>query len=477
MKSRKVVYLVLSVVLLIVVLLVMNFISVPEPQPSEEGQSSDTGIPGQSRESPVGTVDEPGLAAEQEAEADKQTEEQGSPSPPEITLRLRPAKQYVVIAPNVISTIPSEEEMLMASSNFPSSDVVASQHPAPDPRYPEQEFLRIFGDDQTEPLDKEVHTPAYNVQDLVDGSAERQLYLYRIMTDDGVRLVPDFTAATPQLVKSPADSRYFFTDLDTLFLIDAETMAIRQLTSDNIHGLDKMAIWKQTIDDYHAGESNILYWVDHPVWSLDGRYIAYGTNRSTVGTSGTEIWVVDTDTGEEWPVAAGYAVRVIGWSRDGRLVVRETADNKQSIRLVTIDGDAEAEAMLSDVDVLAISNGGEYLVYSTTRPLQELWLYDMASGQSVMISRDDGDPVDGFVRFSPDDSKLVYMEYPGMREERTIVVADLDKLPPSRDERTEYAAPEGVMLLATPGWLNNDELLVNSTNIGQSEAFILSIGG
>jgi len=92
------------------------------------------------------------------------------------------------------------------------------------------------------------------------------------------------------------------------------------------------------------------------------------------------------------------------------------------------------------LDVLAISNHGQNLVYSTNRPLQELWLYDIERGESVAITADDGKPVDAEVRFSPDDRRLVYMEDAGARGERSVVVVDMDALKTLSDARLKFDA-------------------------------------
>ena len=54
----------------------------------------------------------------------------------------------------------------------------------------------------------------------------------------------------------------------------------------------------------------------HPVWSRDGRYVAYASERRL---RGRELWVYDAQTRSESRVPVTFSLgRPYGWSQDGR---------------------------------------------------------------------------------------------------------------------------------------------------------------
>jgi len=70
----------------------------------------------------------------------------------------------------------------------------------------------------------------------------------------------------------------------------------------------------------------------YPVWSPDGRYIVYTSERRADGTR--ELWVYDTETRRETRIPADQRVgRPLGWSSDGRRILA-TGQNDGSLFLV-----------------------------------------------------------------------------------------------------------------------------------------------
>lgn len=94
----------------------------------------------------------------------------------------------------------------------------------------------------------------------------------------------------PSLYRSPADPQlYAFEHEDAIWVFKAPG-SMNQLTLDV--GLDSLRAKQR------EGEI-ILYWSVNPVWSADGRFIAFLSNREAVrrGTRGQSIWMIDAYTG------------------------------------------------------------------------------------------------------------------------------------------------------------------------------------
>lgn len=103
-----------------------------------------------------------------------------------------------------------------------------------------------------------------------------------------------YTAAPggPRLLASPADPLvYAFEHEDAIWLFRAPDR-LQKLTQDD----DLVSLRTRQ----REGEV-ILYWSVNPVWSGDGKFISFLSNREAVrgGTVGQSIWVIDAGTGSE----------------------------------------------------------------------------------------------------------------------------------------------------------------------------------
>jgi eukaryotic-like serine/threonine-protein kinase len=80
----------------------------------------------------------------------------------------------------------------------------------------------------------------------------------------------------------------------------------------------------------------------YPVWSRDGRYIAYASERST---RGRELWVYDEQSGRESRVPVTLPVgRPYGWSADGRWILVSGPDDGRLYTVERITGRADLVA-------------------------------------------------------------------------------------------------------------------------------------
>lgn len=121
--------------------------------------------------------------------------------------------------------------------------------------------------------------------------------------------------AGPTLVGSPADPAvYVFEEAGTLWRYSLERGASR-LVADAVQGFDRRALLAK-----ERPEGHYLLWAADPVWSPDGRYVTYTTNREAIqaGGVGQSIWMVEAGTGTERPLlsGAGASFGAIGWLGD-----------------------------------------------------------------------------------------------------------------------------------------------------------------
>lgn len=119
-----------------------------------------------------------------------------------------------------------------------------------------------------------------------------------------------FSLPGPQLVRSPAAAnRYVIEYADAIWLFAAPDTVIKLTSDDDVAELRSRQ---------REGEV-ILYWSVDPVWSADGRYVAFITNRESVrgGTETQSIWVIDIEKRQHSPLvvlpsAAAHTEGVFG---------------------------------------------------------------------------------------------------------------------------------------------------------------------
>ena len=102
-----------------------------------------------------------------------------------------------------------------------------------------------------------------------------------------------FAPNGPQLIPSPKNEEvYAFEHEHGIWVFKSRERSVNRLTSDA--GLDSL-LAKQ-----REGEV-ILYWASNPLWTGDGDFISFVTNRAAVraGVRGQQLWVVNSNTGIE----------------------------------------------------------------------------------------------------------------------------------------------------------------------------------
>ena len=182
---------------------------------------------------------------------------------------------------------------------------------------------------------------------------------------------------------SPNGRRALFSARGDIFSVPAEHGAVRDLT--NTSGADE----------------------DHPVWSPDGRSVAYSTD----GTGEQQIAIRPATGGAERVLthfATGYLYAPV-WSPDGARLA--FSDNDHRLWIAGLDGAAPkqvAQDRYREIHDQSWSPDGRWLAYSIVGANRQrgIYLYDVAGARATRLSRpaeNDQDPV-----FSPDGKYLYF---------------------------------------------------------------------
>lgn len=170
-----------------------------------------------------------------------------------------------------------------------------------------------------------------------------------------------------------------------------------------------------------AGES--VDW--NPVWSPDGRYLYFASDRSGV----TNLWRVPIDErsgsvqGEPEPVNTSGQASMLSISRDGRSIVYAADETRTVLEKVafdpasgTIAGPAVAITETSNrISTFDASRDGRWLVYQTSVPRQNLFVVHPDGTGLRQLT--DGEFMDRQPRWSPDSTRIAFYSNRGDKQE------------------------------------------------------------
>jgi eukaryotic-like serine/threonine-protein kinase len=160
-----------------------------------------------------------------------------------------------------------------------------------------------------------------------------------------------------------------------------------------------------------AGES--VDW--NPVWSPDGRYLYFASDRSGV----TNLWRLPIDersgrVGDAEPVTtSSQASMLLSLSRDGRHLVYASAELRTSLEKVAFEpggivaGRAVTIAQTSGmIRTLDVARDGRWLVYKTSLPQEDLFLVRPDGTGRRQLTHDEFK--DRQPRWSPDGKRIAF---------------------------------------------------------------------
>lgn len=228
-----------------------------------------------------------------------------------------------------------------------------------------------------------LHKLAVSVLDDGTRTGPRRVKVRSAIRDTDVAQQTDYAL-------SPNGKRALFSARGDIFSVPAEHGAIRDLTSTS------------TADE------------DHPVWSPDGKSVAYTTDVSGTadGGGGQQIAVRPAAGGAERILthfATGYFYAP-AWSPDGAMLA--FSDNDHRLWIAGLDGSAPrqvAQDAYEEIHDQSWSPDGKWLAYSLKRPNRQrgIYFYEMATGKTTLLSGD-GDSDQAPV-FSADGKYLVFV--------------------------------------------------------------------
>jgi eukaryotic-like serine/threonine-protein kinase len=211
----------------------------------------------------------------------------------------------------------------------------------------------------------------------------------------------------------------------------------------------------------------------NPVWSPDGRYLYFASDRSGV----TNLWRLPIDErsgrvlGDPEPVPTAGQASMLSLSRDGRHIVYASDESRMILEKVAFDpatgailGSAVAVAQTASlIAAFDTSRDGSWLVYQTSVPQEDLFIVHADGTGLRRLTQDrfkDRQP-----RWSPDGSRIAFYSNRGGQYEIWIIRADGSRLEraaiiPGKQAYHPIWSPDGRRLACD---LGRNEALIDLT--------------
>jgi Tol biopolymer transport system component len=203
-----------------------------------------------------------------------------------------------------------------------------------------------------------------------------------------------------------------------------------------------------------------------PIWSPDGKQLAYVTQSGVRGSEA--ITIMNLETGEERQLSPKLSLiqRLTDWSRDGRWLLLMAFDEKKREGAYAVDsrnGEVRALAQAGNGQTIFIpqwSPDGKAIVYyrrDVTAPHSHIIVHELENGTERDLPFGPGDPGYIFMRLSPDGR---YVAFLANGEDRLIGIVPVDGGAPR--DLFRLRVPGGDMHLA--GWRPNSREVIFETS-------------
>ncbi|WP_139490227.1 TolB family protein [Brevibacillus dissolubilis] len=263
----------------------------------------------------------------------------------------------------------------------------------------------------------------------VKGSEHTQAFsfdLYSVETDSGTTYVQDKATAYPLLIPNPKQKDLFvFEHNYVLYLFNAKTQDVTPIGDlsqytelrGHLNELEQKHNADATPGEDHSHVE--IRWASVPVWSADGKSIAYITNRDQVENSPAHIslFVYDLKSGEETKIyeSSGHSMfKLVGWSKDGQVLVQtyeNMATPDEGTALAAIDpATKEAATLVEDFEYAGQSDDHKTILYTQgSHEAIKVYALDLTSKEkSLVFQGDENNTLRSYTfDFSADNQRIV----------------------------------------------------------------------
>jgi len=277
----------------------------------------------------------------------------------------------------------------------------------------------------------------------------------RIVEAGGRQIAFNPPGAGPRLIPSPADpTLYVFEQAGTLRRLTSGGV-VSPAVADVVRNFNRPALLAK-----ERPEGHYLLWAADPLWSTDGRYLAYVTNREAIlgGTGGQSIWLLDVEAGRERPllVGRGESFGPIGWLGNTLLYTDRSGG------ISSIDVPTEKRRRGIPGFHLAVDRQGTSLAYAVGAGPEQRKVTVLQCGAPFDVPA----PPAGYVYeaygdFSPDGNALLLVARNSVGPTKLAVYRLLTRAIRFIDLP---GVPQSSLLINRPTWVQNDAVLVTTAD-------------
>jgi hypothetical protein len=198
----------------------------------------------------------------------------------------------------------------------------------------------------------------------------------------------------------------------------------------------------------------------HPVWSPDGKSLAFLSDRS----GSPQVWMVRAADGTPRRLTTDSSGKSNpAWSPDGSLVAFTTIAGRygKRVRAVSVADGTVRDLIESDADYAAWSPDGSRLVFARRSEAHnyDLWVMPAKGGAAVQLT--DAEGMEFQPTWSPDGQQIAYTSYryvPGEQGATDLFLVAASGGPPHQLTHTDEAEFD-------PSWTNDGQAIVFTSNL------------